>query len=217
MSPRFVPETAVVASLAIGLAGPAGAAPRAYAVDPGASSLVVHVGKTGVFGFAGHPHDVVAERFAGRVEADPDDLARSSVTLSFEAAALRVSAQGEPGGDAPKVQEVMAGPKVLDVARFPAISFRSREVAGRRAADGAYELQLTGELRLHGATRTVTLPVRVEVSGDTLASSRSAPVAARSRSRTRSSSSSASSPGRNERDPRLERCTFQTSALRAST
>ena len=168
MSPRFVPETAVVASLAIGLAGPAGAAPRAYAVDPGASSLVVHVGKTGVFGFAGHPHDVVAERFAGRVEADPDDLARSSVTLSFEAAALRVSAQGEPGGDAPKVQEVMAGPKVLDVARFPAISFRSREVAGRRAADGAYELQLTGELGLHGATRTVTLPVRVEVSGDTL-------------------------------------------------
>jgi len=158
-------------ALALGSAVPAGAATRTYVIDAPASAVRVHVGKTGVFGFAGHTHDVAAERLEGRVDADPDDLARSSVELSFEASGLKVSAQGEPEGDAPKVREVMAGPKVLDVARFPAIRFRSRQVSGRRTADGVYELQVTGELSLHGVACVVTVPVRIELSGATLTAS----------------------------------------------
>ena len=158
-------------ALAFGSALPAAAATRTYVIDASASAVQVHVGKSGVFGFAGHTHEVVAERFEGRVDADPDDLALSSVELSFEASGLKVSGQGEPEGDAPKVQEVMAGPKVLDVSRFPAIRFRSRQVSGRRAADGVYELQVAGEVSLHGVSREVTLPVRVELSGATLTAS----------------------------------------------
>jgi len=150
---------------------PASAAPRTYVIDAAASAVRVHVGKSGVFGFAGHSHEVAAERFEGRVQADPEDLAGSAVELSFEASGLRVSAEGEPAGDAPKVQDVMAGPKVLDVARFPAIRFRSRQVSGRKVAEGVYELQVTGELSLHGVARTVTVPVRVELAGDTLTAS----------------------------------------------
>src|SRR5438093_10115743 len=158
-------------ALALGPALPAVAATRTYVIDASASAVQVHVGKSGVFGFAGHTHEVTADRFEGRVDADPDDLARSSVELSFEASGLTVSAQGEPEGDAPKVQEVMAGSKVLDVSRFPAIRFRSRQVSGRRAADGAYELQVAGEVSLHGVSRAVTVPVRVELSGATLTAS----------------------------------------------
>jgi len=157
--------------LVLGPALPAAAVTRTYVIDASASAFQVHVGKSGVFGFAGHTHEVTADRFEGRVDADPDDLARSSVELSFEASGLTVSAQGEPEGDAPKVQEVMAGSKVLDVSRFPAIRFRSRQVSGRRAADGAYELQVAGEVSLHGVSRAVTLPVRVELSGATLTAS----------------------------------------------
>lgn len=157
--------------LVLGPALPAAAATRTYVIDASASAFQVHVGKSGVFGFAGHTHEVTADRFEGRVDADPDDLARSSVELSFEALGLTVSAQGEPEGDAPKVQEVMAGSKVLDVSRFPAIRFRSRQVSGRRAAEGAYELQVAGEVSLHGVSRAVTVPVRVELSGATLTAS----------------------------------------------
>ena len=157
--------------LVLGPALPAAAATRTYVIDASASAVQVHVGKSGVFGFAGHTHEVTADRFEGRVDADLDDLARSSVELSFEASGLTVSAQGEPEGDAPKVQEVMAGSKVLDVSRFPAIRFRSRQVSGRRAADGAYELQVAGEVSLHGVSRAVTVPVRVELSGATLTAS----------------------------------------------
>jgi polyisoprenoid-binding protein YceI len=157
--------------LALAADRPASAAPRSYVIDASASTVRVHVGKSGVFGFAGHTHEVAAERFEGRVQADPDDLARSSVALSFEASGLKVSAEGEAAGDAPQVQDAMAGPKVLDVARFPAIGFRSQQVSGRKVAEGVYELQVTGELSLHGVARTITVPVRVEVAGNTLTAS----------------------------------------------
>jgi len=160
-----VPAVIVVA---LGLTGPASGAARTYVIDTAASSVQVHVGKSGVFSFAGHTHEVMAGRFEGRVEADPEDLSRSAVTVTFEASGLLVSAAREPAGDAPKVQDVMVGPKVLDAARFPTISFRSRQVSGRRTGEGAYELQVAGELSLHGVTRAVTVPVRVQVEGATL-------------------------------------------------
>jgi len=163
--------SAALLALALGGAPPAPAARRTYVVDAPASAVQVHVGKSGVFGFAGHTHEVAAERFEGRVEVDPDDLSRSAVELSFDTSGLKVSAQGEPEGDAPKVQEVMAGAKVLDVARFPTICFRSRQVSGRKTAEGVYELQVVGELSLHGVARAVTVPVRVELSGGTLTAS----------------------------------------------
>ena len=104
------------------------AAEQGYTVVAGQSSVRIHVGKTGVFGFAGHEHDVVAPVAQGTVVADPADLARSSVTVSFDAAALKVTADGEPAKDVPEVQAKMVGPEVLDAARFQSITFRSRSV-----------------------------------------------------------------------------------------
>jgi len=79
-----------------------------------------------------------------------------------------VSGKGEPAGDVPKVQDVMVGAKVLEVSRFPEVAFRSRQVSGRRTADGVYALEVAGELSLHGVTRPLNVPLRVELSGDRL-------------------------------------------------
>jgi polyisoprenoid-binding protein YceI len=152
-------------------AAPLAAAPRTFVVDPAASSVRVHVGKTGAFSFAGHKHEVVAPALSGEVTADPADLAASRVSLTFDAAALKVLPEGEPAGDAPKVEEAMRGPKALDAARFPSITFKTQRVSGRDAGSGAYELELAGEIGLHGVTRPVTLPVHVELAGDTLTAS----------------------------------------------
>jgi polyisoprenoid-binding protein YceI len=152
-------------------APPLAAAPRTFVVDAAASSVRIHVGKSGAFSFAGHTHEVVAPALSGEVTADPADLAASRVALTFEAGALKVRPEGEPAGDAPKVEEAMRGPKVLDAARFPAVTFKSQKVSGREAGGGAYDLELAGEIALHGVTRALTLPVHVEVSGDTLTAS----------------------------------------------
>ena len=152
-------------------APPLAAAPRTFVVDPAASSVRIHVGKSGAFSFAGHKHEVVAPALSGEVTADAADLASSQVTLTFDAAALKVLPEGEPAGDAPKVEEAMRGPKVLDAARFPSITFKTQRVSGRESGGGAYDLELAGEIALHGVTRAITLPVHVEVSGDSLTAS----------------------------------------------
>jgi polyisoprenoid-binding protein YceI len=140
-----------------------------FAVDPQKCSLTIHVGKSGVFRFAGHEHEVTSNRCRGEVVAAPDDLGRSSVTLSFETAALQVSEKGEPAGDAPKVQAAMV--KLLDTARFPEIRFASTSVTGRALDASSYELQVTGDLTLRGVTRRVTVPVRVVQQGQALTAS----------------------------------------------
>jgi len=140
----------------------------AYVVDPARSAVAIHVGRAGLFKFAGHEHEILAPRLEGEAQADPSDIRRSSVTLALDATALRVSGRGEPPEDVPKVQARMVGPELLDVAHFPWVTFRSTEIEGREVARGLYELQVTGELTLHGVARSTIVPMRVEVSGDTL-------------------------------------------------
>ena len=148
--------------------GPARADLRTFSIDSGASSIRVHVGKTGIAGFAGHEHEIVARALGGEVAADFDDLPRSSVEVFVGARTLSVVAEGEPEGDARKVERAMKGPDVLDAGRFPAIRFRSREVSGKRIAQGYYELTVSGDFSLHGAERPIVVPLRVDVQGDEL-------------------------------------------------
>lgn len=138
--------------------------PAGWTVDAARSSVLVHVGKAGLLSFAGHEHVVRAPQLQGEVTAVAEDLAQSRVSLTFAAGALKVEEKGEPAGDAPKVEAAMLGPKVLDAARFPTVTFTSTGVSGRSAGAGRYDLVVTGNLSLHGVTRSVTLPLRVDVA-----------------------------------------------------
>lgn len=155
-------------ALLVGTFIPEPGAPLSFRVDASASKVTIQVGKAGLFKFAGHEHEVSALGFSGDVVADPADLVRSSVHLTFDAAAVTLTGSGDPPGDVPKIQETMAGPRVLDVARFPEVRFDSRKVAGQRTAPDSWEIEVTGDFRLRAQTRPLTLPMRVELRGDTL-------------------------------------------------
>jgi polyisoprenoid-binding protein YceI len=158
------------AVLALALVAPAArAAARRYVLDPAASRLEIHVGKTGLLGFAGHAHEVVAGTFRGNATFDPDRIAASAVDLTIEAGALRVSGQGEPPADVPQVQAAMLGPACLDAARFPTIHFVSASAADAGADAKGHDLTLHGELTLHGVKRAVAMRVHLEITGDQLA------------------------------------------------
>ena len=135
-----------------------------YVIDPGASHVIVHVDKTGLFSFAGHTHEVAAPVAQGTVTVAPDDLSRSTIRVTFDASELKVTGKGEPAEDVPDVQQTMESAKVLDVSRFPQITFTSRriEVLGR---DGAQVcLRIGGDLTLHGATRPEEADVTATVT-----------------------------------------------------
>ncbi|HXH06731.1 MAG TPA: YceI family protein [Vicinamibacterales bacterium] len=177
-------------SLAVA-AGCAASAPppsvQVFLLDPARSRVLVHVGKAGLFSFAGHTHEVAAPVRTGRVEYDPADPTRSTIVLEFDAAALRVTGRGEPAGDVPEVQRTMLGPRVLDAERFPSIRFQSRAIrlAGASTGEGGdraqappgetgarrgrrLSLAVTGDLTLHGVTRSVSTQVDATVDSDEL-------------------------------------------------
>jgi polyisoprenoid-binding protein YceI len=147
---------------------PAAAAGKTYDIDPSQSEVSIHVGKSGMFSFAGHEHLVVAPEIAGKITADPEALGGSAVNLTFQAKALKVAEKGEPQGDAQKVQTAMLSPTVLDAVQFPEVVFTSKSVSGKEAPAGTWTLQVVGDVGLHGVTKSLTLPVQVTVVGDVL-------------------------------------------------
>lgn len=160
MSARFaIPWIVLLALPALG---------QTFAIDSDASKVLIHVGKTGLASFAGHEHDVAARSVHGKVIADREDLSRSSIDVVFDAAALTVIDKGEPPEDIPKVQSEMQGPKVLDVARFPTIRFRSSNIAGTQVSPGVYDLKVTGEMLLRRGSKIITLPLKAEFRGNSL-------------------------------------------------
>ncbi len=141
--------------------------PQSYRIDSSRSRFVIEVGKAGLFGFAGHAHEVETRALEGLVRGALDDLAGSSVRIAVDAASLRVTGKDEPPDDVPKVQQTMLSEQVLDVAKFPTIRFESTRLARRENGDvGA--LSVTGRLTLHGVTRTLVVPIDVRIEGQTL-------------------------------------------------
>ena len=148
---------------------PALAATRTYSIDEKASHIQLHVGKTGIGSFAGHEHNIFAPQLLGEVNADFENLPASSVEVTVNARTMSVSEEGEPKGDAPKVQQAMRGPNVLNVQRFPVIRFRSQKVTGKKlSASSSYEMEVQGEMSLHGTVKPMVVPLKVEVQGETL-------------------------------------------------
>jgi polyisoprenoid-binding protein YceI len=127
----------------------AGQQPRA--VDTERSRMTLRVLRGGLFGFAGHNHEIRAPIASGSV-----DEATGKVEIAVDARQLLVLDPDVDAKERQEVQETMHGPKVLDSARYPEIRFRSTE-----ARKSGEEWIVRGELTLHGQTK----PVEVRVKG----------------------------------------------------
>jgi polyisoprenoid-binding protein YceI len=139
--------------------------PTVLSVDAAESRVTILVGKAGVLSFAGHAHEIVAPAVRGRVAFDPTDWPQATVSLEFDAAALRVTGKGESASDVPTVETTMLGERVLDVRRFPTIAFVSRRVSVAFGAAGAAALTIEGDMTLHGKTRPLTVRATATVDG----------------------------------------------------
>ena len=140
--------------------------PEVLTIDRAASQVTIHVGKAGLFRFAGHAHEVIAQDVNGTVRLDRTNPARSSVQLEVVTTSLAVTGRGEPIEDVPEVQRVMLSEQVLDVEQFPTIVFASREIGVAHADAESLQLVIVGDLTLHGVTRPQNVRVTVELGQD---------------------------------------------------
>lgn len=121
------------------------------AIDVHRSTMTVHVGKAGVFAFAGDEHEISAPIASGSV-----DETKEAVELRVNAGELRVLDPGLSAEKRAQVQAKMLGPEVLDAERYREIRFQATAVE----PDGRETWLVRGELTLHGQTRAITMRVK---------------------------------------------------------
>jgi polyisoprenoid-binding protein YceI len=93
-------------------------------------------------------------KFSGTIVVDRDHPEQSSVTVTIEAASIDTGIA--------KRDEHLRG-ELFNVAKYPAITFKSRRVKQTGANTG----EIAGDLTMHGVTRAITLNVQLLPSPDT--------------------------------------------------
>ncbi len=68
--------------------------------------------------------------------------------------------------DRQKIETTMRD-EVLEVSKFPEITFKSSGVSATRTGEGQYQARITGEITLHGIAQQLTIPAQLEF-GDKL-------------------------------------------------
>lgn len=84
---------------------------------------------------------------AGVVQVNEQDITKSTVSATIDTTSIDTGVA--------KRDAHLKSPDFLDVAKYPAMTFVSRKIV----KSGAGKLKLTGDLTLHGVTRTVVLDV----------------------------------------------------------
>jgi len=120
------------------------------AIDAEHSTLTVFVNKSGLFSAFADNHVIRAPISRGSIS----ESAPLSVEMTVRAADLRVLDPGLAADRRAEVQTRMLGPEVLDVAKFPEISFASTAIE----SSGADRWQVTGRLTIRGQERTIAFP-----------------------------------------------------------
>ena len=155
-----------IATVAAGIVGLTAQTTERFVIDPVTSTITLQAGKSGIFSFAGHDHEIVAPVSDGEIALDRLDISRSRISIRFDAKSLKVTGRGEPAGDVAEVQQVMLSDRVLDVQKYPVISFTSRTMSVTKRSGDRITVQVAGDLALHGVTRPLTLPVDVQLAAD---------------------------------------------------
>src|SRR2546423_2666922 len=107
-----------------------------FSIDGAKSKMEIHVYKEGAFKMFGHDHLIAAKDISGEARFDPHKIEASSVRLKIPTKSISVVDPGESEKDRKDVQTTMAGGKVLDVGKFPEITFVSTGIsAGKEKAD----------------------------------------------------------------------------------
>jgi polyisoprenoid-binding protein YceI len=129
-------------STIIALALPTFAFATTWTIDPDHSNVGFKVRHLMVSNVKG-----TFEKHTGVVEINDKDITKSNVEVSIDTNSINTNVQ--------KRDEHLRSAEFFDVAKYPTMTFVSKKVAKA----GKDKLKVTGDLTLHGITKTVVLDV----------------------------------------------------------
>ena len=147
-----------------------GQATARYRIVPDQSQFMVEAYSGGLLWFMGHTHHFAVRNFTGEAQVSPEMLEPASLQLTVKTNSLE-----ETGKDFTEEQKKIinegARKEVLQADNYPEITFKSTEVKTKKGGGDKLDVEIGGDLTLHGATHHITIPARVTFNGDSFRAS----------------------------------------------
>ncbi len=124
-----------------------------YKLDPAHTSVIFGVSHMGFSYTYGRFNEV-----AGNYILDQENPANSQFQLTINAGSI------DTGNE--KRDEHLRGPDFFNVKQFPLITFQSKQVSASKNEAGETVYEVTGDLTIHGVTRSVPISLRLLKTGE---------------------------------------------------
>ena len=138
-----------------------------YTLDASRSKFMAHTGRAGLLWFKGKGHHLAASDFSGQVQLTMPHIQPASLRLVVKAASLH-----ETGAAFTDQQKQIINKELNDIVlhpdQYPEIVFQSTNVTAKTAKRMGVDVELIGNLTLHGVTRQIEIPANVTMNGDEL-------------------------------------------------
>ena len=145
MKPVFLFCALLTAATCVAAQAPAPVPAGAYTLDKAHASLIFRVNH---IGFSNYTRRF--KRFDAKLQFDPANMARSSVTVSVDATSLETD---YPSPKELDFNALLQNEQWLDTAKYPQMTFRSSKVE----VTAPSTLKISGDLTLRGVTRPMVL------------------------------------------------------------
>jgi polyisoprenoid-binding protein YceI len=120
-----------------------------YKIDPVHSCVRFRVKHLGVSYMYGRFNDV-----SGDMTIDSEDAKKSSINVTIKAKSVYTNDEGR--------DKHLRGPDFFSAKEFPVITFKSTKIK----KSGKHALKVTGDLTLHGVTKSITVKLEHVGEGD---------------------------------------------------
>jgi polyisoprenoid-binding protein YceI len=137
-----------------------------YKIDATQSHFTVRAFAGGFLSAFAHDHTIAIRDFAGQAEFTYGTVEPASLEMTIKAASLEITDKVSTS-DRQKIEGTMRD-EVLEIAKYPDISFKSTSVSASKTGEGQFQARISGELTLHGVTRPVAMTAQLEFGDKTL-------------------------------------------------
>ena len=136
-----------------------------YKIDVGMSRFTARAFATGLFSSLGHNPTLAIQEYSGEASFLPDGLQQASIKISVQSASLAVT-DDISQKDRTEIENRMRQ-DVLETSQYPEIVFEGSQIVASKVGDDSYAANVTGNMTLHGVTRSETIYAQVSVTADT--------------------------------------------------
>jgi len=137
-----------------------------YTINSSQSQFLVTTSKAGLLKFFGHNHTINIRSFSGIVNLTSDSIVPASLDMLIYTDSLKVIDNVDEK-ERQQIELAMYN-TVLETEKFPEIVFKSSKISVDKTEAGKYNLEIKGNLTLHGVSRVITINALMTLEENTL-------------------------------------------------